>query len=103
MENKSASQMATVYGLKSGIAFNKMLVKCGILVHNNKGYVLSEPMKGWGFTAVAEVPYFLPSGIRCTKKKSVWTESGQHFIQQHLKRLGIVPVSERTDMFTSIN
>ena len=101
MENKTAAQMATVYGLKSSIAFNKMLVKCGLLAHTDKGYQLSGPMKGWGFTTVVEVPYFLPTGIRVTKKKAAWTESGQHFIRQHLGRLGIIPVSEQTDLFTS--
>ena len=99
MEIKTATQMATVYGLKSSIAFNKLLVKCGLLVHTNKGYVLSKPMQGWGFTTVIEVPYFLPNGFKATKKKSVWTESGQHFIRQHLSRLGILPVGEQTDLF----
>lgn len=103
MESKTASQMATIYGLKSSVAFNKMLVKCGLLVHTDKGYQLSGPMKGWGFTTVIEVPYFLPNGIRTTKKKAAWTESGQHFIRQHLGRIGIVPANEQTDIFTTIN
>lgn len=101
METKTASQMATIYGLKSSIAFNKMLVKCGLLTKTDKGYILSKPMQGWGFTTVIEVPYFLPNGFRATKKKSVWTESGQHFIYQHLARIGILPVSEQRDMFTT--
>lgn len=99
METKTATQMATIYGMKSSTAFNKILVKCGLLVHTSKGYQLSVPMRGWGFTTTIEVPYFLPNGIRATKKKSAWTESGQRFIRQHLGRLGIVPVNEQTDMF----
>ena len=101
MNTKTATQMAAIYGLKSSVAFNKMLVKCGILNYTDKGYVLSQPMRGRGFTTVVEAPYFLPNGLRITKKKSVWTESGQHFIHQHLGRIGIVPVSEQTNMFTT--
>jgi hypothetical protein len=101
MEIKTASQMASIYGMKSSIAFNKMLVKCGLLVKTDKGYVLSKPMQGWGFTTVIEVPYFLPNGFRATKKKAAWTESGQHFIRQHLGRIGILPISEQRDMFTT--
>lgn len=101
MATMTSTQMATVYGLKSGIAFNKMLVKCGLLVRTDKGYVLSQPMRGWGFTTVIEVPFFLPNGFRSTKKKSAWTESGQHFIRQHLGRIGIVPVDEQSDMFAN--
>jgi len=103
MEAKTATQMATIYGMKSSVAFNKMLVKCGLLVHTAKGYQLSGPMKGWGFTTVVEVPYFLPNGIRATKKKAAWTESGQQFIRQHLGRIGIMPVNERNDIFTILN
>ena len=103
MEAKTATQMATIYGMKSSVAFNKMLVKCGLLIHTTKGYQLSGPMRGWGFTTVIEAPYFLPNGIRATKKKAAWTESGQQFIRQHLGRIGIVPAKEQTDMFTSIN
>lgn len=101
MEPKTATQMAAIYGLKSSVAFNKMLEKCGLLTKTAKGYVLSKPMQGWGFTTVVEVSYFLPSGIRAKKKRSAWTESGQHFIRQHLGRIGIVPANEQTDMFTS--
>lgn len=101
MTTMTATQMAEAYGLKSSVAFNKMLVKCGLLVHTNKGYQLSEPMRGWGFTTVIEVAYFLPNGFRATKKKAAWTESGQKFIHQHLRRIGIIPANEQTDMFTT--
>ena len=101
METKTATQMASIYGLKSSVAFNKMLVKCGLLTHTTKGYVLSKAMQGWGFTTVIEVPYFLPNGIRAKKKKSAWTESGQQFIHQHLSRIGILPISEQRDIFTT--
>ena len=103
MEAKTATQMATIYGMKSSVAFSKMLVKCGLLIHTTKGYQLSVPMRGWGFTTVIEAPYFLPNGIRATKKKAAWTESGQQFIRQHLRRCGIVPISEQNDIFTTIN
>ena len=100
MTTMTAAQMATVYGLKSSVAFNKMLVKCGLLVHTSKGYQLSGPMKGWGFTTAIEVPYFLPNGFRATKKRAAWTESGQQFIRQHLRRIGIIPANEQKDMFS---
>ncbi len=103
MEAKTATQMATIYGMKSSVAFNKMLVKCGLLIHTSKGYQLSVPMRGWGFTTVIEVPYFLPNGIRTTKKRAAWTESGQQFIHKRLGRIGIMPVNERNDIFTILN
>ena len=99
METKSATQMATVYGMKSSIAFNKVLEKCGIISKTAKGYVLNESLRGMGYIAIIDAPYFLPNGIRATKKKAVWTESGQQFIRQRLGRIGIIPISEQTDMF----
>lgn len=99
MNTKSATQMATVYGLPSSQAFNKLLEKCGLLARTDKGFVLSDRLRGQGYTVVVEAPYFLPSGIRATKKKSVWTETGQQYIHQRLARLGIVPVSEQTNLF----
>lgn len=99
MENKTATQMATVYGLKSSTAFNKMMAKCGVLQDTVKGYVLAEALRGQGLTAVIEVGYFLPNGFRATKKKSVWTEKGQQYIRQRLGRIGIIPADEQTDMF----
>lgn len=101
MENKTSTQMATIYGMKSSIAFNKVLVKCGLLVHTDNGYVLADCMRGQGYATVINASYFLPSGIRATKKKSAWTAKGQEFIRQRLGRIGIVPAKEQTDMFTS--
>ena len=102
MEIKTSAQMATIYGLKSSVAFNKLMVRCGILKAVSGGkYVLEDNMRGWGYSTVIEVPYFLPNGIRATKKKSAWTENGQHFIRKRLGRIGIVPANERTDMFTT--
>lgn len=101
METKNATQMATVYGLKSPQAFNKLLAKCGVLKESDKGYMLAEALRGQGYSVVVEVPYFLPNGIRANKKKSVWTEKGQAYIRQRLGRIGIVPISEQTDMFST--
>lgn len=93
--------MARIYGLKSSVAFNKLLVKCGVLTDTNKGYVLAESLRGQGYTTVINKPYFLPNGIRATKKRSAWTESGQQFIRQRLGRNGIVPVSEQQNIFST--
>lgn len=101
METKSATQMATIYGMKSSTAFNKMLEKCGIINHTSKGYVLDNSLRGCGYIAIIDKAYFLPNGIRATKKKAVWTEKGQQFIRQRLGRIGIVPVNEQTDMFST--
>lgn len=101
MENKTATQMAKIYGLKSSQAFNKLLVKCGMLTHTVKGYVLAENLRGQGYTAIVNKPYFLPNGIKATKKICAWTESGQQFIRQRLGRNGIVPVSEQPDIFAT--
>jgi len=103
METKTATQMATIYGMKSSVAFNKTLVKCGVLLHTNKGYVLADSLRGFGYVTVIEAPYFLPNGIRAIKKKAVWTEKGQQFIYQRLGRIGIMPVNERNDIFTILN
>ena len=99
METKNATQMATVYGLKSPQAFNKLLAKCGVLVESIHGYVLADNLRGRGYSTVVEVPFFLPNGIRTKKKKSVWTERGQTYIRQRLGRIGIVPNSEKTGLF----
>lgn len=103
METKSATQMATVYGLKSSIAFNKLLEKCGVVTHTDKGYILADSLQGKGYITIVEVGYFLPNGFRATKKKAVWTEKGQQFIRERLGRIGIVPAGEQTDIFSSLN
>lgn len=97
----TATQMATVYGLKSSIAFNKLLTKCGLLTHTEKGYCLADNLRGLGLISVVEVGYFLPNGFRATKKKAVWTEEGQQFIRQYLRRIGIVPTTEQTNIFAT--
>ena len=99
MEIKTATQMATLYGLKSSTAFNKLLTECKVLRCTNDGFVLDESLRGKGYATVISQPYFLPSGIRATKKRSAWTPEGQQFIRQRLGRIGIVPVSEQTDLF----
>lgn len=101
MTTMTATQMATVYGLKSPQAFNKLMEKCGVLVKNDNGYFLTEHLHGCGYTAVIDQPYFLPNGIRTTKKKAVWTEKGQQFVRARLGRFGITPVNEHTDIFTT--
>ena len=101
MNTMTATQMATIYGMKSSIAFNKVLAKCGIINHTDRGYVLDSSLHGRGYIAIVDAAYFLPNGIRATKKKAVWTEKGQQFIRQRLGRIGIVPISEQKDMFTA--
>lgn len=96
----TATQMANAYGLKSSVAFNKLLVKCGLLEHTSSGYVLSESLRGKGYIAVINSPYFLPNGIKAFKKKAVWTDAGQQFVHNTLSRHGIVPVGERKDLFS---
>ena len=97
----TATQMATVYGLKSPQAFNKLMEKCGVLTKNDKGYFLADKLRGNGYITVIDQPYFLPNGIRATKKKAVWTERGQQFIRARLGRIGITPINEQTDMFAT--
>ena len=101
MDTKTATQMAGVYGMKSSVAFNKMLCKCGVLKETAKGYTLADSLHGQGYVAVIDAAYFLPNGIRATKKKAVWTEKGQQFLRQRLGRIGIVPKNEQLDMFTT--
>ena len=101
MTTMTSTQMAKAYGLKSPQAFNKLMVKCRVLVDTVKGYVLAEALRGRGYSAVIDQPYFLPNGIRATKKKAVWTEKGQRFIRERLGRIGIIPANEQVDIFTN--
>ena len=98
----SATQMADLYGMKSSIAFNKLLVNCGMLIRTDAGYCLSNELKNQGMVAIIDYPFFLPNGIKATKKKAVWTEKGQQYIHQRLGRIGIVPTSEQRDLFGNI-
>lgn len=99
----SATQMAEVYGLKSAVAFNKLMVKCGILQVGAKGYVIAEKMRAKAEASTwmkpIEKPYFLPNGIRATKKVAAWTEAGQGMIRSVLLHHGIVPVAEQVSLF----
>lgn len=101
METMSATQMANAYGLKSSIAFNKLMVKCGVLINAGNGYTLAEALRGRGFVAVIDTHFFLPSGIKATKKKAVWTKAGQEYIKKILFHHGIVPVDEQKDLFNN--
>ena len=103
MNYKSATDMARAYGMKSAIAFNKLLERCGILSHTSKGYILAQGLHRQGLVAVVDVKYFLPNGMRATKKKAVWTEAGQAYVHRRLGTLGITPVSERADLFGQSN
>lgn len=100
-ETMTATQMAQLYGMKSSTAFNKLLTECKVLRHTDKGFILDDSLQGKGYATVISQPYFLPSGIRATKKRSAWTPEGQQFIRQRLGRIGIVPVSEQTDLFNA--
>lgn len=104
MQAMTATQMAQLYGMKSSTAFNKLLTECKVLRHTDKGFILDDSLQGKGYTTVVTTPYFLPNGIKATKKKAVWTEAGQQFIHQRLARLGIVPPCEQRVLFeTSTN
>lgn len=48
---------------------------------------------------VVDTWFFLPGGIKATKKRAVWTAEGQQFIHRRLARIGIVPTSEQTSLF----
>lgn len=99
----TATQMAEAYGLKSAVAFNKLMVKCGILQVCAKGYVIAEKVRAEAEASVWMKPieknYFLPNGIRATKKVAAWTEAGQMMIRRVLQHHGIVPVAEQVSLF----
>jgi len=100
-QTMTATQMAKAYGLKSSQAFNKLLAKCGVLEEIREGYVLKESLRDKGYAVVIKVPFFLPNGIKCFKKKSAWTESGQTFVRHTLLRHGITPVGEQLTLFNN--
>lgn len=100
MEAKSATQMAKAYGLKSSVAFNKLLEKCGVLEKCGGGkYVLSRNLCGMGLVTAINRQFFLPNGVRATRKEAAWTEEGQAYVRRLLAHHGIVPVSEERDLF----
>ncbi len=101
MNNKTSSQMAELYGLPSSTAFNKLLARCGILIHNEKGYVIAETLSGQGYATTVTCWFFLPSGQKASKKRAAWTEKGQALIHQRLGRLGIVPKDQQRKLFTN--
>ena len=101
MQTMTSTQMAALYGLKSSFAFNKLMVRCGILVHTTTGYVLAEALRGQGYVTTVTSWFFLPSGIKASKKKAAWTGKGRLLIQRHLRRLGIVPPSEQATLFNT--
>ena len=98
-QTMTASQMAQLYGMKSSTAFNKLLTECKVLRRTNDGFILDESLHGKGYATVISQPYFLPSGIRATKKRSAWTPEGQLFIRQRLGRIGIYPAAEEKGIF----
>lgn len=100
MDTKTSTQMASIYGLKSSTAFNKLLTQCKVLRHTSKGYILDDSLQGQGYATVINAWFFLPSGVKASKKKAVWTEKGQQFIHNRLARLGILPTDEKRDLFT---
>lgn len=100
MESLTSTQMAQRYGLKSSVAFNKLMCQCGILVDTSKGYVLATHLRDQGLVTAVTAWFFLPSGIKASKKRAAWTQKGQQLIHAHLMRLGIVPLDEQRDLFS---
>ena len=95
----TSTQMADLYGLKSSIAFNKLMARCGILVNTVKGYVLAESFRGQGYMTAVTQWFFLPNGGKASKKRGAWTEKGCQLIHDRLQRLGILPLDEQHDLF----
>lgn len=101
METMTSTQMANLYGLKSSVAFNKLMVRCGILVETEKGCVLASHLRGQDYVTVVTQWFFLPNGMKASKKRAAWTGKGRLFIQRHLRRIGIVPKDEQRDIFNA--
>ena len=97
----TSSQMDDLFVLKSSTAFNKLMVRCGILQHTDKGYVLAPTLRNQGYDTAVTAWFFLPNGAKASKKRAAWTPKGRLLIQRHLHRLGIMPPAEQTALFST--
>ena len=83
----TATQIAADYGI-SAIELNKILKKEGIQYRSGGQWILYSQYKNKGYTDSKSIK----AGYSF-RKITVWTQKGQKFIYQTLKKLGIYPIN----------
>ncbi|EJE99194.1 phage antirepressor Ant [Liquorilactobacillus mali] len=90
---ETTSMIAKNYGMSS-VAFNKLLHEQGIQYRQGKTWLLYAKYQNKGYTHVEPFEYVDSNGLKQVRNTSKWTQKGQKFLYDKLKRSGIKPVVE---------
>jgi len=93
----TATQIAKDYG-KSAVWLNRMLKGLGVQYLQNGQWLLYAKYAGYGYTHTKMVDYPGGDGIRDSKPFTMWTQKGRMFIYELLKKNGIVPMIEQSQI-----
>lgn len=89
----TVSQIAQDYGM-SAKAFNKALYAAGIQYKVGEQWILYAKHQGKGYVRNRTHDYSKSNGNVGTKVYTVWTQKGQMFIYEQLKKIGVFPMME---------
>lgn len=93
----TTTQIAKDYG-KSAVWLNRMLKGLGVQYLQNGQWLLYAKYAGYGYTHTKMVDYPRSDGIRDSKPFTMWTQKGRMFIYELLKKNGIVPMIEQSQI-----
>ena len=93
----TTTQIAKDYG-KSAVWLNRMLKGLGVQYLQNGQWLLYAKYAGYGYTHTKMVDYLRGDGIRDSKPFTMWTQKGRMFIYELLKKNGIVPMIEQSQI-----
>ena len=94
-ETVSVSQVAQDYGM-SAVAFNRILNRAGIQYSVGGQWVLYAAYKDRGLVQSYTFNYRHNDGTDGCKMYTRWTQRGRLFLYDILKKIGIIPMIEKT-------
>jgi Rha family phage regulatory protein len=90
----TVSQIAQDYGM-SGKALNKILAKMGIQFNCNGQWILYAKYKDCGYVSSRSIDIVRANGMPDIVLHTEWTQAGRKFLNEELKKEGILPMIER--------
>ena len=93
----TVSQIAQDYGM-AAVAFNKLLNGLRIQRRVGEQWILYSDYLNLGYVATRMIPIHHSDGPDTFKPMTTWTQKGRHFLYDRLKKHGVLPLMERTQL-----